>query len=292
MAVEKKFKISDEQIKEMYLSGSSLNDIAKIAQDTKGLMALRRKLHILGVNTNVSQKKYRYKISKASKKYTLNEHIFDVIDTEEKAYWLGVLMADGYNHESKTCVALRLQMEDKELLEKYRNFLETNTPIYTFNRITSVNKLKRQYCELNICSPYFSEQLAKLGCIQNKTYTLEFPNIPKSLYSHFIRGYFDGDGCLSVKDRLDRRKSYGKSMSYQFTIVGRENVLLKIQDILISNLNISRTSLKVRKNSPVKSIHYCGKNVVTKIMNYLYKDATVYLERKHNLYLKYCISAE
>ena len=292
MAVEKVFKISDEQIKEMYLSGSSLNDIAKVAQDTKGLMALRRKLHILGVDTNVSQKKYRYKISKASKKYTLNEHIFDNIDTEEKAYWLGFLMADGYNHESKSCVALRLQVGDREILEKYKKFLETDTPIYTFTRTTLVNKLIRQYCELTICSPYFSEQLARLGCIQGKTYTLEFPNIPESLYSHFIRGYFDGDGCLSVRNRLSRRKSHGKSMSYQFTIVGRESVLLKIQDILVNNLNIPRISLRERLNSPVKTIHYSGKNVVTKIMNYIYKDATIYLERKYNLYLKYCISAE
>lgn len=292
MATEKVFKISDEQIKRMYLSGSSLNDIAKVAQDTKGLMALRRKLHKLGVETNVSQKKYKYKISKASKRYTLNEHIFDVVDTEEKAYWLGFLMADGYNHESKNCVALRLQIEDKEILEKYKNFLRTDAPIYTFTRTTPVNKLVRQYCELNICSPYFSEQLARLGCTQGKTYTLEFPDIPDFLYSHFIRGYFDGDGCLSIKDRLCRRKSYGKSMLYQFTIVGRESVLLKIQNILVNSLNISRTLLIKGKASTVKTIHYSGRNVVTKIMNYIYKDATVYLERKHNLYLKYCISAE
>lgn len=292
MAVEKTFKISDEQIKNMYLSGNSLNDIAKVAQDTKGLMALRRKLHTLGINTNVSQRKYRYKISKACKKYTLDEHIFDIVDTSEKAYWLGFLMADGYNHESKSCVALRLQEEDKEILEKYKKFLKTDAPIYTFTRTTKINKLTRQYCELNICSPYFSEQLAKLGCVQGKTHTLKFPNIKECLYSHFIRGFFDGDGCICVKDRLDRRKLYGKSMNYQFTIVGKEDVLLKIQDILVKNIHITKTILQKEKNSFVYILHYGGKNVVTKIMQYLYKNATTYLKRKHDLYLKYCISAE
>ena len=292
MAKEKVFKISDEQIKEMYLNGSSLNDIAKVAQDTKGLMALRRKLHLLGVDTSISQKKYKYKISKACKKYTLNEHVFDIVDTEEKAYWLGFLMADGYNHETKCCVALRLSAIDREILEKYKKFLETNVPIYTFTRVTPVTKLTKQYCEVNVCSPYFSEQLSKIGCIQGKTYTLEFPDIPKYLYSHFIRGYFDGDGCLSVKNRLDRRKKSGKSMIYQFTIVGRESVLLKIQDILVNNVGVTKNSLEKRKLSPVVVIHYKGKNVVSKLMNYLYNNATIYLQRKYNLYLKHCIPAE
>ena len=289
---EKTFKISDEQIKKMYLNGNSLSDIAKIAQDTKGLMALRNRLHKLGVNTNVSQKKYRYKISKSCKKYKLNEHVFDNIDTEDKAYWLGFLMADGYNHENKGCVALRLQAKDKEILEKYKKFLETNVPIYSFTRSTSVNKLKKEYCEVNVCSSYFSEQLAKLGCTQGKTYTLEFPSIKESLYNHFIRGFFDGDGCLSVKDRLNRRIR-GTCMEYQFNIVGKESVLLKIQEILINSIQITKTPLKQSSNKGfAKVLQYSGKLVVSKIMNYLYKDAAIFLKRKHDLYLKYCISVE
>ena len=289
---EKEFKISDEQIKEMYLNGCSLTDIAKVAQDTKGLMALRRKLHLLGVSTNVSQKKYKYKLSKAFKKYSVNEKIFDSIDTEEKAYWLGFLMADGYNHESKSCVALRLKKEDKEILEKYKQFLETDTPIYEYNRVTKVNKLERTYCELNICSPYFSEKLAELGCTQRKTFTLQFPNISQNLYSHFIRGFFDGDGCLSIKDRLDRRKKYGNSKRYQFTIVSNTSFLIQLQKILVEELNINTTILESSPNSLIKSLHYNGKNIVIKIMNYLYKDATIYLKRKHDLYIKYCIPAK
>lgn len=179
--MEKVFKISDECIKEMYLNGHSLNDIAKIAQDTKGVMALRNRLHKLGVDTTKNMKRYRYKISESCKKYHINATVFDNIDTEEKAYWLGLLMADGYNHQNKSCVALRLQAEDRYILEKYKIFLDTDAPIYMFNSTTKVNKLDRDYCELNICSPKFSESLANIGCVQNKTYTLEFPNISKSL---------------------------------------------------------------------------------------------------------------
>ena len=59
---KKVFKISDEQIKNMYLSGNSLQDIAEVAQDTKGLMALRNKLHELGVSTTKNMKRYSNKI--------------------------------------------------------------------------------------------------------------------------------------------------------------------------------------------------------------------------------------
>lgn len=288
--MRKVFKISDEQIKDMYLSGSSLSDIAKVAQDTKNLMALKKRLNDMGVSTSVSQKKYSHKLSKAFKKYTLNEDIFEIIDTEEKAYWLGFLFADGYNHETKTCVALRLQAADKDILEKYKTFLGTNAPIYTLKRVTDVNKLHKEYCEVNICSPIFSEHLAKWGCKQGKTFNLHFPNIPEHLYRHFIRGFFDGDGCLSVRDRNNRRKKYGTSMNYQFCIYGLETILLPIQNIFVEELNLAPTKLAVSKK--IKTLHYHGKQVVSTIMRYLYKDATIYLKRKHDTYLKYCISAE
>ena len=291
--VKKVFKISDEQIKQMYLEGNSLNDIAKVAQDTKGLMALRNRLHELGVSTSVSLSRYRYKLSKAFKRYKLDEHVFDNIDTEEKAYWLGFLMADGYNHETKTCVALRLQARDKEILEKYKLFLKTDVPIYTFTRVTSVNHLVKQYCEVNICSPWFSDSLAKLGCKQGKTESLTFPEkVPEKLYNHFIRGYFDGDGCISVKIRKDRRKRNGKSMRYQFTIVGKPNFLQKVQAIICKATKRRELPLKKCKSPIIECLHYTGRNRIVEAMNYLYKNATIYLKRKHDLYLQYCIPAE
>lgn len=281
--VKKKFKISDEQIKNMYLEGYSLLDIAKVAQDTKGVMALRSKLHELGVNTYKDMKRYKYKISKSGKTYAFNETIFKVIDSEEKAYWFGFLCADGYNHETKNCVALQLQKEDFSHLEKYKAFLNYQGPIYTFTRTTSVNKLVRDYCELNVCSPIYSEDLAKLGCIQNKTYKLEFPYISDNLVRHFIRGYFDGDGCISITDRKDRR-TRGTSMTVQLNIVGKESVLLKIQDYIVKATNVTKTPIRNRKNNFAKTISWGGTNVVLKILHYLYNDSTVYLDRKYKKY--------
>lgn len=290
MSKEKVFKISDEEIKRLYLEGNSLNDIAKIAQDTKGVMALRGRLQKLGVDTTKDMRKYKYKISSASRKHNFNEHVFDIIDTEEKAYWLGWLFSDGYNHASKYQVALRLQEDDVEILYKFRDFLQTEAPIHTYKRYTRVNNLQRNYSELIVCSPYFSEQLSKLGCVQAKTLILQFPDIPKHLYQHFIRGYFDGDGCFSVIKRNNRKNP--ESKVYQFNIVGMEPVLTVIQDTIVQNVGVKKLPLKMRSGKKAVTIHYSGHNVCKKILDYLYKDASIYLKRKHDKYLKYCISAE
>lgn len=290
MGKEKIFKISDEEIKRLYLEGNSLNDIAKIAQDTKGLMALRNRLIKLGVDTTKDMRKYRYKISASCRKYNFNEHIFDNIDTEEKAYWLGWLFSDGYNHYSKCTVSLRVQEEDIEILYKFQKFLQTDTPIHTYSIKTNTNKLQRNYSDLTLCSPYFSERLADLGCIQAKTLILKFPDIPNYLYQHFIRGYFDGDGCFSVTKRNNRKSP--NSLTYQFNIVGMPDFLLKVQDIIVQNTGVKKLSLKVRKGNKAVTIHYNGHNVCKSILDYLYKDASVYLNRKYEKYCKYCISAE
>lgn len=281
---EKIFKISDEQIKEMYLSGSSLSDIAKIAQDTKGYMALKRKLNLLGVDTSRNMKRYSFKLSKAFHKYELDENVFEVIDSEEKAYWFGFLCADGYNHETKTCIALRLQNTDLEILQKFQKFLKTNRPIKIYERYTQTGKY-RKYCELCVCSPKLSKDLANLGCTQAKTYILNFPTaIPKHLIRHFLRGYFDGDGCVSITKRVDRIIR-GNSWRVQFTITGREEFVKDYQNHLCEAIQLNKTALNKMKTNFAVSLHYNGINTVTRILNYLYEGSTIYMKRKYDKFL-------
>lgn len=281
---EKVFKISDEQIKKMYLSGSSLSEIAKVAQDTKGFMALKKRLNLLGVDTKRNMKKYSLKISKALHKYSLDDTVFENIDSEEKAYWLGFLFADGYNHESKCCIALRLQESDLEILEKFQKFLKTDCPIKFYERCTKTGK-HRKYYELCISSPKLSNDLAKLGCVQAKTHILEFPlRVPQFLIRHFLRGYFDGDGCISITKRSDR-SIRGKSIRAQFTLTGRDKFIKKCQEHLCNSVNITKTALNKSKNSSTASLHYNGINSVLKILNYIYSNSTIYMKRKYDKYL-------
>ena len=67
--------------------------------------------------------------SELKRKYNIDETFFDVIDTEEKAYFLGFLYADGYNNTDRNSVALSLNEDDKEILEKFNNLLQSNKPL-------------------------------------------------------------------------------------------------------------------------------------------------------------------
>lgn len=215
------------------------------------------------------------------RKYNFNEHYFDNIDCQEKAYWLGFFAADGYNHRNKGCIEFRLHKQDREILEKFKSCLESDNPIGLY---------KETYCNLCLYSKHLCEKLAEYGLDQAKTYTLQLPVLEEPLMKHFIRGYFDGDGCFSVIKRNDRKNPNSKT--YQFNITGMEVPLLVIQQHLVDNVGIVKNSLKSRKSTIAVTLHYNGRNICKKILDYLYDNATIYLQRKYNKYKEYCTSAE
>lgn len=281
----KPIKISDDELIALYNSGKSLMEIAQLSSGSKGAMEVRKRLQKLGVDTSYASNidKYKQKMSESFHKYTLDIHVFDVIDTEEKAYWFGFLMADGYNHVDKNAIYLRLQGEDLEILEQFKKFLKSNAPIYKFQRTTTVNHLDKEYCEVRVNSVHLSKQLESMGFVQAKTYVQEYPTcISEELDNHFIRGYFDGNGCICIKRRKNRKSA--TSMSYQCTLVGREEFILEVQKRIVATTGINLLSLKTQFNNFAKTMHYGGYNVVKKILDYIYKDATIYLKRKYDKY--------
>ena len=81
-------------------------------------------------------------------------------------------------------------------------------------------------------------------------------------------------------------------MQYQLNFVGKKSVILKIQDIICTNTNVKKTKLRVRGDSFANAISWCGKNVCKSILDYIYNNSTIYLKRKHDIYLKIGNSAE
>jgi hypothetical protein len=119
------------------------------------------------------------------------------------------------------------------------------------------------------------QDLISLGCIPNKSLILTFPqNIPKNLVKHFIRGYFDGDGGLSVDK--------GSSKLGQLTIsfVGTINFLNVLQQHIGTNNKLQ----DVCRNGITRQLSIKGNTKVIAILNNLYQDATVFLDRKKNMF--------
>jgi hypothetical protein len=184
----------------------------------------------------------------------VTHHYFDIIDDEHKAYWLGFLYADGYNNEKFFQVELTLKKDDIEILEKLKEDLNCS---YEISYKESVNANR-----LTIYSKQISETLKSKGCFQAKSLKLIFPNedqVPEHLIHHFMRGYFDGDGCISGD---------------HFSVIGTVSFL----DSFSSKLNLT----KVKYISEGQAFRYAkhGRNNLKKIYDYLYKDATIFLERK------------
>lgn len=223
--------------------------------------------------------------SELQRKYPIQEIFFDDINTEEKAYILGLLYADGWNQTERNSVSLSLKEADKEILDKVTSLIQPTKPLKYINTSNQRKNLgfensQNQY-RLIIANKHISQRLVELGCGKAKTHNLTFPTeeqVPSHLIRHFVRGYFDGDGSVSG----DKQK--------QFCFVGTIDFLLPLQQILVKELNFSKTKLDRRHkdiDNNIRSLRYCGVNQCITFRDWLYKDATIYLERKKNIFDSY-----
>lgn len=206
--------------------------------------------------------------SSINKKYDVNELFFENIDTKEKAYFLGLMMSDG--SVSDRSIIISLQEKDRSILEKFKKTIEYTGPLALQ---VSKNIDHQSTSILRIYSRELVKSLSTLGCGKGKTYTLRFPNIKEEFYSHFIRGFFDGDGCI-IK----------KTSGYYFSITGNKNFLLDLNNILSKCININpcKISRKNKSSELFGAIQYSKNSDLLKIKDYIYKDCeNLYIERKY-----------
>lgn len=200
------------------------------------------------------------------RKYIFNNSYFHTIDCEEKAYWLGFLYADGCI--TNDAVILTLQANDLKHLIKFRDSLEnfTKEPIYRAET--------NSYC-LYFNSKEMINDLKHVGCMSRKTFILRFPTtnqVPTKFIHHFMRGYFDGDGCIYVNPN--------KSGTNSVNIVGNKNFIDEYKRTLFESIN-KKNDIKYRfYNNNIVSFTLGGNIQIKKIYNFLYKDATIFLDRK------------
>jgi hypothetical protein len=212
--------------------------------------------------------------------YPIDEDFFDEITNEASAYFLGLLYADGTNSTGKTEIKLALHNQDVHILEHYKNILQPTKPLY----FEEGKGNRGDVYKLVINSKKLSYRLSELGVVPAKTFKLKFPNfISENLIHHFIRGYFDGDGNIH----------YNKSCKQlMFSITSTEEFLLSLQKILMDNCLLNKVKLSTRhpeRKNNIRQLTYCGNNSVRRLYEWLYKDATIFLERKKLYYDKHLI---
>ena len=206
-----------------------------------------------------------------------NNTVFDSIDTEEKAYWLGFLYADGYLDSSRNLIEVSLSDKDTSHLEKFNIFMQHKDLNHVKIGKAKCGNKEYKRCRWNVTNKHLWQQLNSYGCTPNKSLTLQFPNISifssNNLIRHFIRGYFDGDGSFS-------RYLHRTTVSPHIQIIGTPEFLSKILEY--SNIS-GRIGKDKRWKNNTNYIEY-HKEEGIKFINYIYNNSTIYLDRKYKLF--------
>lgn len=206
------------------------------------------------------------------RKYKIVEDFFENIDTEEKAYFLGFVFADGCISKRDSSLTINLHKQDIDIIHKLGKLIYINGDY-------NLTQDRDRYIKIGFYSKKIKDDLAKYGCVPAKTFIIRIPNINKNLMRHFLRGVFDGDGCLSIN---------GDKSGSRVGLTGCSLFIQDIKDYIKKELKID-TQLRLEKRSKTEEvfdISYGSRINVSKLLNYLYKDASIYLDRKYNKYLE------
>lgn len=224
--------------------------------------------------------------TKRKNRYILNENYFNHIDTQDKAYILGLLYADGFvGDEHYNNVVLG--MKDKDIIEKIAKCIDYSGEIKKGNKGGFKNSTYSYI--INFSSKIMTNDLRRYGLYPNKSLTMKyFPLIPKELERHFIRGYFDGDGTvvLSKNSSYYKGKDFIKKYEYptiQIGFLGTESFVEKLAEkMCLKNCIIINT-----KTPLIKELRISSKKESFRIFQFLYDDADIFLERKYKKWLSF-----
>lgn len=265
---------SEEEIQDIihaYLNGESS---VKIGQRYNiGHKTILKILHNNNIYVDKQAKRFH-------RKYALNEKYFENIDTPNKAYILGFLFADGNNSITKGEIRIALQEEDKEILEAMRLEIASEKPLIfrDYSNKHDFGYTYKNQWQLSLYSETLCQDLAKHGMVPNKSLVLEFPNLDENLYPHFIRGYFDGDGSIC------KTRCGGACL----TITSTNIFCLKLKDIIKTQLGIEGVIRDASNHNGITKVYSLTNNATIKqLLDWLYKDAKLFLQRKYDRYQQY-----
>lgn len=191
--------------------------------------------------------------------YKLGVNLFKQIDTEFKAYLLGMIASDG--HVGKNSIAISLHKKDVDILQKIKDQID-NSLIITLHKTRPMVTLTLNSKEM--CDDVRFHLGIGLG---RKAYKIQYPMLRTDLHNHFIRGFFDGDGSI----QKERPRTTISSSAKHF-----------LEDIEY----FSSIKGYIGKCNNCYNLEWSNRKHI-KVLDYIYNNATIYMDRKHLLYLKW-----
>jgi len=191
--------------------------------------------------------------------HAVNEKFFDVIDTESKAYWLGFLYADG--HPARGAIMLGLASADADHVERFKQAIGSSHAIRRTERVTSIG----------VCSTLLSN---KFRAMRAESF------IPAKHVNHFVRGVFDGDGCICQSSR-----GY-----FSVTIAANKALANKLKALAeANNIRGGYIQKHSKPNTPTYILHFTTIPGVCAFRDWIYRGASILLSRKKIIFDKAAI---
>lgn len=215
-----------------------------------------------------------------NRRFDVNHSYFSTIDSEEKAYWLGFLFADGCVRKThmSSQVVLKLSIKDESHLIKFKNNLNSEHKVsYYKNKTKTKNGVDSfsDSCIIRINSNQLVNDLINQGCTPKKTFTIERPNIDEKYYRHFLRGFYDGDGNFFYSEKT--------KLSVVTIVCASKNFRDFIIEVISKIPNIGNVHEDEEKYT-IKITNIFG---IIEFLSYIYDDSKIELTRKKEYYEKY-----
>ena len=213
----------------------------------------------------------------------LDERFFQYINTEAKAYFLGLIISDGNVYDPEVSkegakgrqksISITLDLNDEYMLNEFKKHVKSNT---------SVGHDGRGCGQIAVRSNKMAEDLAKWGVVPRKSFSTYLPEgISDDMMPHLFRGIFDGDGSIQMKQIEGR---YLHAMSY----CGTHRLMQDMCDYLNTHLNLeNELHVYDYKNKELSEFKIQRINDILKFGEWMYRDATIFLTRKHDTYLEF-----
>lgn len=259
----------ENEIRKLVEEGNSIGQICKVIGYGRSCVSIFLKSK--GLHTK-------------DKTYFIDETYFKKIDNHEKAYYLGLLYADGCI-TNKNTIRISLQEGDRLVLDRFKMALKYEGPLYYVGPQLLKNKyITKPTIILSIGRISLYEDLIKLGVVPRKSLILKFPTedqVPSEFINSFILGYMDGDGCIYQDSRHKN--------NFNISFLSNIDFIIGLKNVILNKFGVENKIIRHSKQSNVNTVKitFGKQQVVYNILTWLYKDSPVHMERKYNKYQEF-----